>query len=137
MNHLQQQYNDLSFYTLSLQDAAFIHQHIVDAYTAQTAGESTKPISIIFALAGLLLHVEKGYTGREVQLFHMKMAKNKIPWPVIVLPEKRGDITVADVLAAAPGAQRNGLIHLWCTSVWEAYKDSSTIIRQLVNQYAV
>ncbi len=74
----QEQFHELSFYTLSLQDKYFIHQHIVDAYAAQTADINTKPIKIIFSLVGLYLFIEKKYTGREVQLAHMQMAKNKI-----------------------------------------------------------
>lgn len=46
-------YNELSCYTIAHGDAAFIHQHIVDAFIAQTADESTKPISLTFALVGL------------------------------------------------------------------------------------
>ena len=34
---LQEQYNELSYYTLLHGDPSFIHQHIVDAYIAQTA----------------------------------------------------------------------------------------------------
>jgi len=131
----QQPYDELSFYTLSLQDKEFIHQHIVDAYTAQTANENTKPISIVFSLAGLYLCIEKNYTGRQVQLMHMKMAKNKKPWPKIDLPEERGDITVNDVLAISPGPERNEMIKEWCRSVWNAYHDSRQTIIDLLHGY--
>jgi hypothetical protein len=128
---IQEQYNELSFYTLTLQDMSFIHQHIVDAYAAQTADANTKPITLVFALAGLYLCIEKNYTGRQVQQAHMKMAKNKIAWPSIILPEKRGDITVADVLAETPGKQRNDMIHKWCASVWEAFQNNRETITSL------
>lgn len=40
-------YNELSFYTLAHPDQLyFIHQHIVDAQTAQTADATTKQVSI-------------------------------------------------------------------------------------------
>ncbi len=80
---IQEQYNELSFYTLAHQHPSFIHQHIVDAQIAQTAAANTKPISIIFSLAGLYLFIEKNYTGKQVQQLHMQMAKNKKPWPTI------------------------------------------------------
>jgi hypothetical protein len=64
-------YHELSCYTLAHPDPSFIHQHIVDAYTAQHARETTKPIALVFALIGLYLHVEKNFTGRQVQRFHM------------------------------------------------------------------
>ncbi len=67
---LQEQYYELSFYTLAHPDKDFIHQHIVDAYAAQTASEKTKPITIYFSLAGLYLFIEKDYTGRQVQKAH-------------------------------------------------------------------
>ncbi len=76
-----EQYSALAFYTLSLSDPAFIHQHIVDAFQAQTANEQSKTITIFFSLAGLFLHIEKGYTGRQVQLAHLHMAKITKAYP--------------------------------------------------------
>lgn len=113
----------LSFYSLMHPDKDFfIHQLVVDAYTAQRADAATKPIAIIFALVGLHLVVEKGYSGRAVQNTHMAMARNKKPWPTIELPENRGSITVADVMAKAPGKSRDQMIMDWCKEVWNAYE---------------
>jgi len=36
-------YHELCAYTLSLGDAEFIHQHVVDAFAAQDATPSTRP----------------------------------------------------------------------------------------------
>jgi len=125
-------FHELSFYTLSHPDREyFIHQHIVDAFTAQTASENTKAISLVFSLVGLYLYLEKGYSGRQVQLAHLKLAKNKILWPVVVLPGFRGNIAISDVLKSTPGPERDNLIKKWCNSVWEAYKDSQSIIASL------
>ena len=128
----EEQYHELSFYTLAHQDKSFIHQHIVDAYIAQTANQNTKAISLVFSLAGLYLYVEKNYTGRQVQQVHLQMAKNKIAWPSINLPEYRGNISVANVIEEAPGPQRDDMIHKWCISVWDAYKDNSEVIAALL-----
>lgn len=117
-------YNELSYYTLSLGDPEFIHQNIVDAFTAQQANERTKPIAITFALVGLYLHIEKNYSGREVQLAHMRMAKKRKDWPVFDLPQDRGAITVSDVLMEKPGKARDRMIRQWCQSVWKAYGQS-------------
>ena len=46
-------YHELSADTLTRGDAAFIRQHVVDAYAAQLADESTNPITTAFALIGL------------------------------------------------------------------------------------
>jgi len=120
----QQLYDELSCYTLSLRDPTFIHQYIVDAYAAQHSDEDTKPITIAFALAGLYLHHEKGYSGKEVQRAHMELAKNKKRLPRFEIPKERGEITVADVLGQAPCEDRDKAIERWSASVWEAWKDS-------------
>jgi len=98
----QEQYYELSYSTLALQDATFIHQHIVDAYTAQTADTNTKPIGITFSLIGLHLYIDEKYTGKQVQQAHLKLAKKRKDWPSFNLPEQRGDIRVTDVLTALP-----------------------------------
>ena len=127
----QEKYYELTYYTLSHPDKAFIHQHVVDAFAAQTANETNKPMALTFALVGLYLQLEKNYTGRQVQLAHMQMAKNKKPWPRFILPKQRGDITVSDVLALAPGSERDAMINKWCASVWEAYRESRQTVIDL------
>lgn len=130
----QDAYAELSVYTLAHPDPAFIHQHIVDAFVAQTAGLDTKPITLTFALVGLYLAVEKGYTGRQVQLAHMALARKRKVWPALPLPDERGAITVREVLAAPPGEERDTMIHRWCASVWEVYQESQELIRALTTQ---
>jgi hypothetical protein len=50
MENSQNAFNELSFYTLAHPNKAyFIHQHIVDAFKAQTADHNTKPIGLTFA----------------------------------------------------------------------------------------
>jgi hypothetical protein len=73
MNTEQDIYTELCFYTLAHGDPAFIHQHVVDAFAAQTSEQNDKPIKLTFALVGLYLHVERQFTGRQVQLAHMKL----------------------------------------------------------------
>jgi hypothetical protein len=128
----QDAYYQLSYYTLAHKDPEFIHQHIVDAYAAQTADESTKPIKLIFALIGLYLAVEKNYTGKQVQIIHIALGANKRVWPKIELPLNRGEITVLDVLAIKEGKERDLKIKEWCKSVWVTYKSSQQIIRDIV-----
>src|SRR3954464_9787599 len=104
-------YNELTLYTLLKRDPEFIHQEVVDAWAAQTADENSKPIKIAFALIGLYLYLEKGCTGREVQLAHMRLAKDgRKEWPYFKLPEHRGSITAADVLRAPAGPERDAAI---------------------------
>ena len=71
---------------------------------------------LTFALAGLYLHVEKDYSGKQVQRVHMLLGKQRKPWPTFTLPADRGDITVSDVMETAPGPERDQAIHRWCIS---------------------
>jgi hypothetical protein len=130
----QEVYNELSYYTLAHPDPAFLHQNIVDAYAAQHADQSTKPIVIVFGLIGLYLHIERGFTGKQVQRAHMRLVKRRKKWPQFVPPKDRGAIGVFAVLAASPGKERDEMIRNWCVSVWEAWKASHDQIRHLVKQ---
>ncbi|SFO54594.1 hypothetical protein SAMN04488519_10833 [Algoriphagus ornithinivorans] len=131
----EEDFNELSFYTLSHKDPSFIHQHIVDAYGAQIADETTKEIRTIFSLVGLYLYLEKGYTGREVQGFHILMSKNKIKWPKIDFPKNRGEINVSDVLTVKSGFERDKMIRNWCLSIWGEYRESRNLIVEIVEKY--
>jgi Family of unknown function (DUF5946) len=120
----QELFDELSFYTLAHPNPAFIHENSADAWRAQHVDETTKPMAVIFAVMGLYLYLEKNFTGRQVQLAHMRMAKQRKPWPQLPLPTKQATITVADVLAAAPGPPRDAMIRQWCESVWEIWQES-------------
>ena len=126
------QFDQLCFYTLAHGDPSFIHQLVVDAYTAQHADQNTKPIAVAFALIGLFLHIEKEYSGRQVQQAHMALAKRRKQWPAFPLPAERGAVTVADVVTVPPGPERDAAIERWCASVWEAWSASHEQIRDLV-----
>jgi hypothetical protein len=128
----QELYDELAYYTLSHPDPAFLHQNIVDAYAAQHVDADTKPIQTVFALAGLYLCVERGFTGKQAQRAHMQLAKQRKQWPLLTSPREFGAITVGDVLAASSGDERDAMIRRWCVSVWEAWSSSHTEIRSLV-----
>lgn len=130
-----ERYSELSHYTLAHRSKDFIHQHFVDVFTAQKADVNGKPIAITFALVGLYLFIERGCTGRQVQQIHMQMAKNKRTWPTFKLPEKRGEITIVNVLRTPSGESRDEMIKKWCESVWEAYRDNHTIVKELLQSY--
>lgn len=130
MPHQEDLFNELSFYTLGHSEPAyFIHQHVVDAYYAQTATADTKSITLLYALIGLYLFVEQGYTGRQVQIAHLQLSKRKIPGPVILLPENRGALTVVEIMEHPEGWLRDAAITRWCQNVWDAYALSHQLIR--------
>jgi Family of unknown function (DUF5946) len=135
----QEAYHELLAWTLSLRENGFIHQEVVDAWAAQHATEASTPISVGFALIGLYLYLEKGFSGRQVQRAHMQLAQphgrgpGRKQWPRFPLPVEPGRITVSNVLAA-PATERTQAIECWCRAVWEAWKDSHAAIAEWVRQ---
>jgi hypothetical protein len=128
-------YHELCAYTLTHGDLTFIHQHVVDAWAAQHATADSKPIGVTFALAGLYLHVERQLTGRQVQLAHIRMAKQKRAWPAFILPEGRGTMTAIDVMRAPEGEERDRAIHEWAESVWRACSMNRPTLVRLLAEY--
>ncbi len=124
--------DELYCYTLAHGDPSFIHQHAVDAVGAQSSNETDKPIRLTFALVGIYLLVEKQFSGKQVQLAHMKLARNKQSWPTFTVPQTRGTITVNDVVAVPAGPERDRMIHLWCRSIWEAFSENRQLIEKLL-----
>lgn len=130
-------YDELYVYALTRRDPRFVLQHVVDAHAAQTATAGGKPINIVFALIGLYLYVEAGYSGRDIQRVHMRLGRFRTTWPDIALPRGRGHITAADVLVAPPGSPRDDAIGNWCRSVWAAFAGSRDTIVALLKQHRV
>ena len=130
-------YHELCGYTLTHGDAEFIHQYVVDAFAAQRATPSGKPIGVTFALVGLYLHVEKQYSGRHVQRVHMQLARRKRTWPTFVLPPNRGAMTAVDVMAAPAGPERDLAIHEWCVTVWKAFAANRQAVVDLLREYDI
>ncbi len=127
-------YHELTFRTLQAGDPAFMHQHAVDAYAAQHAHPGIPTIGPFFALAGLYLALEKGFTGREVQMAHMAMAKRKGEfggWPTFHPPESRGEVTVRDMLRAEP---LDVALHGWMKSVWAGWEQEQTGVREATDR---
>ena len=118
----QERWHELMACTLTLGDPGFIHQHVIDAYTAQNATRDSKPIAVVFALVGLYLHLDRGFNGREVQQAHMRLATPRRTWSMPELPKHRGAIRVGDVLAAVPGDEFEVMVDVWCMSVWQRYE---------------
>jgi hypothetical protein len=127
--------DEVTYYTLAHGDARFIHQHLVDAYGAQHVGQSKSTIGAAFALAGLYLAVERGFTGRQVQKMHMLMARKSNQWPRFDQPEEVGPLTVADVLAVPPGPRRDEKLMDWCASVWGAWTSEQGRVREMVDRF--
>jgi hypothetical protein len=135
MDAIRAAYEEVYAYTMGR--PGFILQHVVDAFAVQTANAESKPISVVFGLVGLYLHLEKQFSGRQVQKAHMELARKKREWPRVFLPEDRGSMTAADVLAAAAGPERDMAIEDWCRSVWTAFAGSRQTIIALLREYQI
>jgi hypothetical protein len=130
-------YNQLAFYTLNEADPVFfIHQLIVDAYAGQHAKTTDKPIKIAFALIGLYLFSEKGYTGKEVQNAHMQLANMERGnfWPSFKKPHGKASMNVGDVLSVKAGKNRDEAIKKWATSVWLLYSEARPDVINLLSE---
>ena len=128
-------YNEVYAYTIGR--PGFILQHVVDAFAVQTANDESRPIGVVFGLVGLYLHVEKQFSGHQVQRVHMELGRRKREWPHVYLPEDRGSMTVADVLAASAGSERDMAIDNWCRSVWAAFGANRQTIIALLREYQI
>jgi hypothetical protein len=115
-------------------DGRFIHQHAVDAYEAQHAGERTRPITVIFGLIGLYLAMEKGYTGRELQLAHMKIGVTKRDWPQLDLPVHPAELNVMDVLLAETDKGKDEMLMQWASSVWMSWEPWHPFVRDITKK---
>lgn len=134
----EQIFHELLAYTAAKMDSAFIHQHVVDAYAVQYAREAKKPISVVFGMIGLYLHIEKNFTGREVQKAHMRLAKRRRDWFWPAMPEGQPAIEIQHVLEAEPGPPRDAMIRKWAASVWETCtKARSEIVQLAKTQLAI
>jgi hypothetical protein len=135
MDSVRAAYEELYVYTMGC--PGFILQHVVNAFAVQTASDKNNRIGVVFGLVGLYLHVEKQFSGRDVQKAHMKLASQKRAWPSIDLPEDRGSITAADVLASPAGPERDKAIDAWCRAVWAAFGCNRQIIIDLLRDYQI
>ena len=128
-------YDEVYLYTMGR--PGFILQHVVDAFAVQRVNDDSKPMGLVFGLVGLYLHVEKQFSGREVQRVHMELGRRKRGWPRVYVPEDRGSMTVADVLAASAGPARDAAIDNWCRSVWTAFGANRETIIALLREYQI
>jgi len=127
-------FSDLLCYMVSKGDPGFIYQHAVDAYEAQHAGRATRPITVAFGLIGLYLALERGFTGKEVQRAHMKIAGIRRDWPLLEPPSQRAALTVHDVLEVRNGTGKDAMIRRWMAAAWEIWLDRHTWIRTTTDE---
>lgn len=127
-------YHALTAYNMERQEPTFLHQEAVDAYAAQHAGPGQPAIGMVFAVAGLYLFAEHGFTGRQVQAAHTTMAGKRKAWPRLEPANQTCALNVAAVLAAAPGAERDAAIRAWARDVWSTWQHERLRIAQICRE---
>jgi len=127
-------HGELTGYTVMRGDKDFIHQLLVDTYAAQHADQRQPPIRLAFALIGLHLACDKGYTGKQVQHMHTLLARRSKTWPAFALPTQAGALTVLGVLQAQPGEQRDAMLRRWAQSAWEAWGQEHAHVKALLDR---
>ena len=123
-------YNELCCYTLTHNDPAFIHQHVVDAFAVQKADETTKPIKLTFGLIGLYLKIERSFPDAKCSGRTWRSPGRSTSGLRSPLPDDRGAMTAVAVMEASPGVERDQAIDRWCASVWAAFSDSHSIVAE-------
>ncbi len=105
---------------------------IVDSYGAQHAGGPAKKMGVVFAVTGLYLYLEKGYTGKDVRQAHADMAQHKgYNWPALLSPDPKYRMTISDVITAT---DKDKAIHEWAVSTWAAWQKDRALIITICNE---
>lgn len=128
-------FSQLSAYTVSLEDAEFTHQHVVDAYGAQHVGMFTKKVVPTMTLVGLYLQLKHGYTGKQVQRAHMAIADQTKDWPDFMRPTEFATMTILDVLKKERPAEKIAAIHTWCEAVWNSWYAEHEKVERFTKKY--
>ena len=99
-----------------------LHQLTVDTYGAQHAGGSAARIGVAFALIGLRLSLDEGWSGEEVRDAHQYLAANFREWPEFAPPAERKWMTVYDVALATSPDEHARLVLRWAAEAWAAWE---------------
>jgi len=111
-----------------------LHQLTVDAYAAQHAGPQAPAIGVAFALIGLLLALDEGWTGGAVRAAHQHLAADHLDLPQFTPPSVPAPLTIAHV-AGSRGPQAHARrVHKWAASVWHAWSTEHARVLELADR---
>jgi hypothetical protein len=106
----------------------------VDTYGAQHVTNQASPIIGSFALIGLYLHHQMGYTGKRIKQTHLQLARLKRSWPQFEAPAVEWPLLMLHPLEAPAGPERDAAILEWSASVWKAWEPQHAEIETLVDE---
>ena len=127
-------YGRLTVYSIAHRSPEFLHQHVVDTYGAQHVSEEAPALMTAFALIGLHLWLERGYTGKQIQATHGRIARVRKNWPRFETPHRDWTMTMLNPLEAPEGPARDAAIEDWARSVWSVWAPLHGEIAALVDE---
>jgi hypothetical protein len=112
------------------------HQTCVDSYAAQHVGPQMRPMTVCFALNGLYLVLERGWSGIAARDAHGHLARTVVraDWPNFEPPSEAGPLTVLDGALSADLDAQGAAIEAWGRSVWATWSHVHDAVRQLTDR---
>ncbi|MGB3541789.1 DUF5946 family protein [Rubrivirga sp.] len=101
-----------------------VHRLTVDAYAAQHPGQPSPQTaqSVAVHLLSLYAVLDRGLSP-EAATRLIGRAVERGPYPWLVPPASRGDVTVADVVLATSVESHARAVRAWARSAWEAWQE--------------
>lgn len=106
-----------------------LHQLTVDTYAAQHPGPSVPPIAIPFALIGLHLALDEGWSGAAVRAAHGWLAQRADAWPAFTPPSSFGPLTADRIAQATRPEIHARLVEAWANGTWAAWRPAHERVR--------
>ena len=111
-----------------------LHQLTQDAYTGQHAGPRVPAIGIAFALIGLHLALDSGWSGNEVRAAHQYLAARHKVWPGFEPPSAPAALTVSHVAGSPTPEEHASRVRAWASSVWESWSAEHAAVQEWADQ---
>jgi len=107
-----------------------LHQLTEDAYSAQHAGARVPAIGMAFALIGLHLALDDGWSGNAVRAAHQFLAARHNEWPHFEPPSTPASLTIAHVAGSPTPEEHASRVRAWSASVWESWSAQHAAVRE-------
>jgi hypothetical protein len=103
---------------------------VVDCYSLQHERYILSGRSLAAHLTGVCIALEHGGDAPLLRAVQRWLSRTReLPKPAV--PAARGDVTIDDVIAAAP-EERRGVVRRWAASAWAAWVDQQQVARQWI-----
>jgi hypothetical protein len=128
-------YGEVIGYELAhVAELGLFHQLMVDTYAAQHAGGRASALNVAFAVIGLYLALEMGWSGDRVRDAHRFLANRFRTWPSLEPPPDGAGLTVIDVAMAGSAQEHGERIEAWALSVWRRWQPLHGAVAELISE---